>query len=181
MSAPPPPPPAQQPYRSSQPFDPKSVNQLDWAILGLGVLTLIFSFFDWYGYSPKGCGGDPVCNGYNYDVNAWHGFFGWFAVLLVLIGTIAVAIDIFAPQVKLPAPARLIGLAAWALGTLSALLAILVVPGLSVGGVDVPDSAYNSSRDWALFVGVILIIAGLVVSFMRFQELGGKLPNRSRT
>ena len=78
-------------------FDPKTVNPLDWGVLGAALLALIFSFFAFYAYDPKGiaktecssrqaslnsvekqlCGGDTA--------SAWHGFFGWFGVLLLVI------------------------------------------------------------------------------------------------
>jgi len=45
---PPPPPPSQwgpPPGGGPAKFDPKTVNNLDWGILGIGALLFIFSFF----------------------------------------------------------------------------------------------------------------------------------------
>jgi hypothetical protein len=153
-------------------FDPKSVNQLDWAILGIGLLTFIFSFFDWYTYDETGCG--RFCS--SLSDNAWSGFLTLLAILLVIVGTAMVAMELFAPQVKLPVPNRLIGLAAYALAALLTIIAIFVIPGLSIGGIDVPDSAVDSSHAFGFWVGLILILAGTAVSFMRFQQTGGQLP-----
>src|SRR3954463_9531566 len=85
---PPPPPPGQwgPPPGGGYPapqggFDPKTVNSLDWGIIGAGVLAFIFSLFDYYtievsfgGFSSSG------------SASAWHGFFGWVAALLAVGG-----------------------------------------------------------------------------------------------
>ncbi|MDT4911314.1 MAG: hypothetical protein QOC66_442 [Pseudonocardiales bacterium] len=168
---PPPPPPGQwgPPPGGGYPapqggFDPKNVNPLDWGVLGIGLLTFIFSFVDWYTFSE---------GGFSVSENAWHGFFGWFAMLLALIGSAVVAMDIFMPQVKLPFPNRLIGLAAYALATLCVILALFIVPGYL--GIDVPGSV-NKGHGFGYWISLILIIAGLVLSLMRLQQTGGKLP-----
>jgi hypothetical protein len=155
-------------------FDPKSVNNLDWGILGAGVLTFIFSFFTWYSYDAKGCGAVGVC--VTLTESAWGGFLTLLAILLVLVGTAMVALELFMPHVKLPVPNRLIGLGCYVLAALLVILGIFVIPGASVGGVDVPDSEVDSSHGFGFWVGLILILAGAVLSFMRFQQTGGKLP-----
>ncbi|MCU1656264.1 MAG: hypothetical protein JWO57_920 [Pseudonocardiales bacterium] len=181
--APPPapgyPPPGYQPpapgYR--QPgagFDPKTVNPLDWGILAAGLLAFIFSFVSYYSLKPKaalcsvgGCG--------SVTTSAWHGFFGWFAMLLALIGSAAVAISLFAPHVKLPAPARLIGLGAYALATLCVILAIFIVP-RTYNGVSLPSSLVDTGHGFGFWISLIVIVGGLVLSLMRFQQTGGQLP-----
>src|SRR3954467_7669138 len=78
---PPPPPPSQwgpAPGGANQQFDPKTVNSLDWVIMGAGVLIFIFSFVSYYTFSA---------GGFTVSESAWHGFFGWFAMLLALIGS----------------------------------------------------------------------------------------------
>src|SRR5947208_12117487 len=94
---PPPPPPGQwgPPPGGGGSFDPKTVNPLDWAILGAGLLIFIFSFVSYYTFSE---------GGFSVSENAWHGFFGWFAMLLALIGSVVVAMELFVPQVKMPWP-----------------------------------------------------------------------------
>lgn len=149
-------------------FDPKTVNQLDWGILAAGVLAFIFSFVSYYSYSIKGCGAD-ACSG---SISAWHGFFGWFAMLLALVGSAAVALELFMSHVKMPFPNRMIGLAAYALATLCVILAIFVVPGdfgAFGGGID-------KGHGFGFWISLIVIVAGLVLSFMRFQQTGGQLP-----
>jgi len=166
-----PPPGAGQPMRAG--FDPKSVNQLDWGIMGAGVLAFIFSFVSYYSFSAKSCG--DLCDGYNVTTSAWSGFFGWFAMLLALIGSALVAMELFMPQVKLPFPNRLIGLGCYAVATLCVILALFIVPDYLGGGPGY-DKYVDEGHGFGYWISLIVIIAGLVLSLMRFQQGGGKLP-----
>jgi hypothetical protein len=125
-------------------------------------LAFIFSFVDYYtwSYGP-----------YSASVNAWHGFFGWFAMLLAVAGSAVVAMELFAPHVKLPFPNRLIALGAYALATLCVILALFVTPGPDVSG-----SGIDEGHGFGYWISLIVIIAGLVLSFLRFQQTGGQLP-----
>jgi hypothetical protein len=175
---PPPPPPGGNPpspggYPAPQSgFDPKTVNPLDWGIIAAGVLAFIFSLFDYYtvDVSVKGVAGASA----SASASAWHGFFGWFAALLAVVGAALIAIELFAPQVKLPIPTRLAGLGAFALATLCVILALFVFPG------DDPPSGLGYSVDEGhgigYWVSLIVIVAGTVLSLMRLQATGGKLP-----
>src|SRR4051794_21271934 len=166
---PPPPPPGQwgPPPGGGYPapqggFDPKTVNSLDWGILGIGLLTFIFSFVDWYSFSE---------GGFSVSENAWHGFFGWFAALLAVAGAALVAMELFAPQVKLPIATRLAGLGCFAVATLFVIIALFVFPGGDVSGPGVDEG-----HGFGYWVSLIVIIAGTVLSLMRLQQPGGKLP-----
>jgi hypothetical protein len=176
-----PPPGGPSPYGAPGPgFDPKSVNPLDWGIIGAGVLAFIFSFVSFYKgkYDTSGnCG--PLGDTSLPSENAWHGFFGWFAVFAAVVGAALVAISLFAPHVKLPVPARLAGLGAFAVATLSILLAFFIHPGsgqdgsTSFGGCKIHVYVGHGVGYW---ITLIVIIAGLVLSLMRFQQSGGQLP-----
>jgi len=176
---PPPPPPPPPPGQWGPPpgggggrpaFDPKSVNPLDWGILGAGFLIFIFSFVSYYTYDGKG-----DASGYSYNQSAWNGFFGWFAMLLALAGSVAVALDLFMPQFKMPWPNRLVGLGLYAVATLSVILALFVVPDYAGGGPGY-DKFVDEGHGFGYWLSLILIIAGLVMSLMRLQQTGGKLP-----
>lgn len=172
-----------------------SVNPLDWAILGAGVLALVFSFFSFYSYDPKGqlaaacktgagtsSAAHAICGGTS--ESAWNGFFGWAGVLLILLGALAVLMAIFSPQVSVPVPVRLIGAGLAALGTILVLVALFVTPEWSVAAAaGASSSDYNKFvDDGAGFSLYIVLILGLIVtalSFLRFQQTGGALPGRS--
>ena len=178
--------PAHQPgHRGPSGFDPKAINPLDWGILAAGVLAFIFSFISYYtagadlsGKCPAGTSSAISAN--SESVTAWHGFFGWFGTVLALVGAAAVGLALFAPQVKLPVPMRLVALGAFALATVSTLLALVVDP------VDVPNALSFGSCTLEPYVGpsfgywasLLVIIAGTVLCFLRFQQTGGQLPGR---
>jgi len=161
---PPPPPPGQwgPPSGGSPQFDPKTVNSLDWAILGLGFLTFIFSFFDYYTASV---------GPYSASESAWHGFFGWFAMLLAVVGSVVVGMELFSPQVKMPLANRVIGLAAYGLAIICMIIAGFVTPGVSG---DIPGVSFG--RGIGFYGSLIFILAGAVLSLMRAQQTGTHLP-----
>lgn len=144
-------------------FDPKTVNPLDWVIMGAGLLTFIFSFLDYYTASVTV--GRFTAHGAE---SAWHGFFGWFAALLALIAAGAVAVDVFTPHVQLPAPPRLIGLGILAVALLFIIIAAFVTPGV--------PSGVNVGRGVGFWLDLILVLVAIVASLMRFQQTGGTLP-----
>ncbi|WP_375481023.1 hypothetical protein [uncultured Jatrophihabitans sp.] len=162
-------------------FDPKTINPLDWGILGAGVLAFILSFIDFYD------GADVSYRGRSTTVDtdgasAWHdvvggGFFGWFAMVFAIAGAVLVALALFRPQVKLPVPARLAGLGLFALALLFEIIAIFVTPGADAYGGDVPGGySVDTNHGFGFWASLIVIIAGLALSLMRFQATGGQLP-----
>jgi hypothetical protein len=180
----PPPPPGQWgPPAGSQPgFDPKNVNPLDWGILGVGLLMFIFSFIDYYTYGAKRVcetvSGQRICGGgggSSVDQSAWSGFFGWFALLLAIAGSVLVALELFMPQMKLPVPNRLAALGCYALATVLLILALFVVPDYGGGGPGY-DQAVEEGHGFGYWASLILAIAGTVLALMRLQQTGGKLP-----
>lgn len=161
--APPPPPPGQwgAPASGGGSFDPKSVNSLDWAVLGAGFLIFVFSFFGYYTAS---------LGGHSAHASAWHGFFGWFAVLCALAGSALIAMALFTPQIKLPVANRLAALGLYAVATLCVILAWIVTPD-KVSGFGI-----NYGRGFGFYADLVLIIAGLVVTLMRAQQTNTALP-----
>lgn len=181
---PPPPPPSGQwgpppggnsPAPQGSGLDPKTVNPLDWAIVGAGVLAFLFSFISFYS------GADVTFQGHTVSVDggsasAWHdiiggGFFGWFAMVFAVAGAVVVAMELVAPQVKLPMPNRLLGLALFAAASLFEIIAIFVTP--SYEGFGASADANHGAGFW---ISLIVILAGTVLSLMRVQQTGGKLP-----
>lgn len=177
-------------------FDPKSINPLDWGIMIGAVLALIFSFFSFYLYKPQGANADQlckhlsdvpaaqrgdltdVCNGV--DNSAWHGFFGWFGVLLLLLAAVVVAVALFAPQVTLPAPARLIALALSALGFIFVLIALFVIPDGDYQGHAIPagSSDFDAGHGFSYWVVLILAAAVTALCVLRVLRAGGNAVPR---
>jgi uncharacterized membrane protein len=181
---PPPPPPGQWgPPPTGGPgggssFDPKTVNPLDWATLGVGFLVLIFSFFSFYSASVSGPGVDT-----SVGFSAWHdivggGFFGWIAMVFAVAATVVLALLLFMPQMKFPFPSRLIVLAGYALAALCEILAIFLHPTFADSSETILGQHYSSSfgHGFSFWLSLILILGGTVLALMRFQQTGGQLP-----
>jgi hypothetical protein len=186
-SPPPPPPPSGQwgpppgagyPAPQGGGFDPKTVNPLDWAILGVGALTLIFSFFGFYTASISGPGFDE-----SESWSAWHdifggGFFGWIGMIFAVAATVVLALALFQPQVKFAWPSRLIVLAGYAAGALCEILAIFIHPKFASASGSIAGAHYSSSfgHGFSFWITLILVLGGTVLALMRLQQTGGKLP-----
>jgi hypothetical protein len=175
---------SQQSQQAKPSFDVSSINPLDWAILAAGFVAFIFSLFSYYDYEPAGqlkqvCDsgggigiGRGVCSGV--DNSAWHGFFGWFGVLLALVGAIALAVALFAPTARLPFPMRLITFGAFALAVLFTLLALLVPDG-NYNGITIPsgDPTVDAGHGFSYWIVLIAVVAGAVLSYLRYTQTGG--------
>jgi uncharacterized membrane protein YidH (DUF202 family) len=166
--APPPPPPGQWgppptgPSRPGGGFDPKTVNPLDWAILGISFLILIpFSFFGYYSF---GAGGFSVSYG------AWHTtggtFLAWLAMIIGFLAGVPVALELFMPAFKLPIPSRLLSLYMFAASFILYIIAIFAHDDFG------PDGGHGFS----FWLSMILVLAGSVLSLMRMQQTGAQLP-----
>jgi hypothetical protein len=161
-SSPAPPPqsaPASRPANASMTGDQMKVafqnaNRLDLGIIAAGVLAFIFSLFSYYTISYQALGISGLGNG---STSAWHGFLGWFAVLLALAGAVIVALPLLG--VRLAIPTRLVALGAFAAATLFTLLALFVDPGNGGGA--------NIGRGFGYWATFVMIIAGLVLCVMR--------------
>jgi hypothetical protein len=150
-------------------FDPAAVDRFDWAIIGAGVLTLLFSFFDYYTVSVSidGYGGSA-------SASAWHGFFGWFGALAALAGSVALLAHLAG---RLPGnlQGRLFVLGAFAVGTLCTLLALLIFPD---GGYTGPG--VSTGHGIGYWGALLFVIVGTALSYRRFTAEGGVLPGRNK-
>lgn len=168
----PPPVPVQPAQSSGGGFTASSVNPMDWGILAVGVLALIFSTFNYYTLSVKGFGSDSE--------SAWHGFFGWFAALVALAASILLAVHLFAPSVKMRFPVRLVVLGAYAVSLICMIIAGFVTPGAVSSGEASAAVGFKVSVDYGrgagFYLSLIAILAGTVLAFLRLRETGGKLP-----
>jgi hypothetical protein len=152
---------------------------MDWGIVGAGVLAFIFSLFAFYKVTAKvNFGG--VKQSSSESFSAWHevfggGFFGWFAMIFAVVGSVILALHLFQPALKIPVPLspRQLVLGIFALAALFEILAIFVKPGGGSSGVGFSVSV---GHGFAFWISLIVILAGAVLSFLRLQETGEKLP-----
>ncbi|WP_329172344.1 hypothetical protein [Streptomyces sp. NBC_01477] len=165
----PPPPPPQTGGPSGTTFDPASVNRLDWAILGIGFIVFIFSFFDYYSWD--------FGSGYGLDLgsvswSAWHFshglFIAWFAMVITVLAAAVLAVSLFAPAIELPAPARLLTFLGFAVGFVLYLIAIFAHSDFGPAG----------GHGFSFWVSLILAGAGAVVALMRAQQTDTALPGQ---
>jgi hypothetical protein len=131
----------------------QNANRLDLGIMAAGLLAFILSLFSYYTVSVKGFGG--LGQG---SLSVWHGFFGWFGVLLALGGAVLVALPLLG--VRLGIPTRLAALAAFAAATLSTLIALFVDP--ASGG-----SVLDIGRGFGYWATLLCVVAGTVLCVTR--------------
>jgi len=174
-------PPPSQYGAPKQGFDFGSVNPLDWAAMAAGFVALIFSFLSFYTAKVSASYNDYNASKSVHE-NGWHGFFGWFAVLLVLVAATVVAVVVFAPSVKLPVPGRLVAFAASALALLFIIIAAFVTPGTpseaqSANSASVPglDVSVDYGRGIGYWIVLVAIVAATALAYLRFTQTGGNL------
>ncbi len=164
-------------------FDPKSVNTQDWAILALGFLTLIFSFFGFYAFKIKVSGTAAALLPGASDsqhYSAWHdifggGFFAWIGIIAAVVGTATLATSLFTPQqARLPIAPRLAVLGGFAIALVCELLALVVHP--KFASAHGPGISASFGHGFSYYIVLILVAAGTVLSFLRLRATGGRLP-----
>jgi hypothetical protein len=173
----PPPPPPPPPGRPGA--DPRSVNPLDWGVLGLGALTLIFSFFSYYSASvsvSSSYGG--FSGGYSGSASAWHfsdgAFVAWFAMALTVVGAASTGLAVFGQRVQGVGDPRLLGLALSAAGALLFVIAIFAHPKFYSGSQD--GFSAHFGHGFSFWLSLIFSLAIVVLSLMRVQQSGQQLP-----
>jgi hypothetical protein len=156
-------------------FDAKAIHPVDWAILACGFLAFIFSFVSYYSYTARATAGGLTLTSITAHWSAWHGFFGWFAAIVALAAAGMLAIALFAPQAQIPSAVRLLVLAGFALATLCVLIAWIIVPG-KTSGLRELGVRIDKGHSIGFYLSLIVIIGGLLLSFLRLRATGGKLP-----
>jgi len=135
-----------------------------WTQLLAGPVTFIASMLPFYTVSVHTMGFSTSASS-----GAWHGFFGWAAALLALAGSAVLAIELFAPQIKLPVPATLASMGAFGVATLFAVLAWFVWPG---GSVNLPgmEDVFDFGRGFGFYLLLVAVVAGLATAVMRWRK-----------
>lgn len=163
--------------KNLQGFDPKTVSPLDWGIIAAGVVAFIFSLFAFYTYSVSISIAGLSTTSRSVSWSAWHGFFGWFGVLLALVAAILLAAQLIA-KMTLPFPIRTVVLALFVLALICLLLALFVVPG-NTGGSGLFGVHVNKGHGFGYWISLIAVIVGTALAGKRFADTGGRLPGRT--
>jgi hypothetical protein len=155
--------PASTPASAAAPAMP-DLSPAVWTQLLAGLVAFIASMLPFYTVSVDAMGFSTSAS-----ASAWHGFFGWAAALLALAGSAVLAIELFAPQVKLPVPAALASVGAFGLATVFAVLAWFVWPG---GSVTIPgmEDVFDFGRGFGFYLLLVAVVAGLVTAVLRFLK-----------
>jgi hypothetical protein len=143
----------------------ESANKLDLGIVAAGVVALIGSWLPFYTISVKAAGLGVSASD---SVSAWHGFFGWFAVLVALATSVAIALVVF-NVVKLPMPAHQIAVGGFGLALLLMILTLFVDPA-GCGGAGAFGVSCNIGRGFGYWLALLAVLAGGALSFMRMRE-----------
>jgi hypothetical protein len=145
--------------------DIKALPRNDQAVLGLGVLAFIASFFPFYGVTINVEGFKASSS-----ITTWHSY-ALLGILLVLGATVLAAVQVFAasslPSMPLSANFLVAGLSA--LGTL-----LIVVRGLTYDRVSTPGGSVGLR--WGFYIVMIVCIAQVVFAVLRLRASGEAMP-----
>jgi hypothetical protein len=149
--------------------DLKNLPRNDQAVLGLGILAFIASFFPFYGASVKF--GNVSASS---SITTWHSY-AVLGILLVLAATVLAGAQVFAgsslPTMPLSANFLVAGLSA--LGTL-----LIIIRGFTYDTASAPGASVGLK--WGFYFVMIVCLAQAVFAVMRLRESGEALPWESR-
>ncbi len=146
----------------------QGAHKFDLGIMGAGVVAFIASLLPFYTISvsagPLGGGSDSV--------NAWHGFFGWFAVLVALAASVVVALALL-NVVKLPMPVHQIAAGGFVLALICLILGLFVDPNGGCGGAGAFGIKCDIGRGVGYWLALLAVLAGTGLSVLRMRESSG--------
>ena len=146
----------------------QGASKLDLGIVAAGVVAFIASMLPFYTVSVSA---GPL-GGVSGSVSAWHGFLGWFAVLVALAAAAVVALTIFGVG-RLPMPAHQIAAAGFVLALFCLVLALFVDPGGGCGGAGAFGITCDIGRGIGYWLALLAVLAGTALSVMRVRESAG--------
>jgi hypothetical protein len=138
---------------------------LDIGIVGAGAAAFVFSFFGYY---------TATVSGYTRTTGAWHGFFGWFAAVLALLGAVVLLVAFAVPGQHFAPPYRTV-LVVFTVATAS-VLAALFTSGFDTSHVHALGVGADTGHGYGYWTNLIVIIAGTVLTLARVAPTGGRLP-----
>jgi hypothetical protein len=141
------------------------ITPLDIAIIGAGATAFVFSFFGYY---------TATVSGYTRTTGAWHGFFGWFAAVVALLGALVLLVAVGVPGRRFAPPYRSI-LVLFMIATVS-VLAALFTSGFDTSGVHALGVAADTGHGYGYWTSLIVIIAATGMALVRLVQSGVRLP-----
>jgi fucose 4-O-acetylase-like acetyltransferase len=149
--------------------DIKNLPRNDQGVLVAGVLAFIASFFPYYGASEHFLGQTASAS-----TSAWHGW-NVVALLLILLATLAAAVQVFAASSapNMPVSLTFVVAAASAIGTV-----ILIIRSFTLSHGSVAGFSYGLK--WGAYVLMILCIAQVAFAVMRLRASGEAMPWENR-
>jgi hypothetical protein len=127
----------------------------DLGIMAAGVLAFLFSLIPSYYTAHSG----PFSDSFN----AWHGFWGWFAALLALVGAAILAVRMLG-KMAMPFPVRWTVLGLFVASLICTIIAGLTWAGIDTHGIDVGKYTGHGVMYW---LSLIVIAAGTALAFLR--------------
>jgi hypothetical protein len=144
----------------------QGAHKFDLGIIAAGLIAWIAGFMSFYTASASFAGRSVSAH-----VNAYHGFFGWFAVWVALAGAVVVALALFNIVKGLPMPLHQIAAAAFGLALLCLILALFITPGGdSCSGANGFGISCDTGHGFGYWLALLAVIAGLALSVMRMRE-----------
>jgi hypothetical protein len=143
----------------------QGAHKFDLGMMGAGLLALIGSWLPFYTISVSVSG----FGGASDSVSAWHGFFGWFGVLIALATSVAVALAVFG-VVKLPMSLAQIAVAGFGLALLLLLLTLFVDPSGGCHGIGSLGVKCDIGRGIGYWLALLAVLGGGALAVMRMRE-----------
>jgi hypothetical protein len=143
----------------------QGAHKYDLGIIAAGIIAFLAGFMPFYTASVSAGG-----FGASASWSAWHGFFGWFGVLVALAGAVAVALTLF-KVVSLPMPITQVAVAAFGLALLCLILALFIIPGGNCNGASgVTGVKCDTGHGFGYWLALIVVLGGLALSVLRMRE-----------
>jgi len=140
----------------------QGAHKFDLGIMAAALIALIGSWLPFYTVSV---GGVLNISGH---ISGWHGFFGWFAVLVALAAAVLVALPLFGVNLSLPVPVAQAALAGFVLALLCMILALFVTPGGGCpSGIGI---SCDTGRGFGYWLALLAILAGTGLAFLRAKD-----------
>jgi hypothetical protein len=139
----------------------RPLGPLDLVIIAAGALALIFSFFSYYTVT--------IVN-VSSTTSAWHGFWGWFSVLLAVGAALLVALTAVAPD-HMTRRCYLGAVGLFGLALVSAVIA-LFYSGFDTSGPDAYALHVVKGHGYGYWTSLGAILVGGALSLIKLRQAG---------